>query len=475
MAAAQLQEAAGWLALALPLLLVLALVPRARNAHLAAGVLDCAARPLAELPALSLLPLYLFVPISAALAGWFSTVVYLAAPSPFPAPQSAPSATGVWLWPLALAFPIALGQLLLHWQYVAVAGAVAAWFHEPEHAAAAAARERAAAGRLGPLATPPTPDGAPSAAAVGAVAVGVARPRASLWCSPPPRAPPRRRRRKLLLPPVHAAPRRDASPCARARRSARSRAPSACSAAAAATSTAARSCNSCCTGRSAAARPRAARAATGGWWRARRSARRSPSPIRRPRRRRPPPPEGGDAEAPASSRPATPKPPPRRLAGLLSAGARCERLYLASAGPLRAARSHTLYFLALGKWVVAGGCGLGGALTIGAAPPSQLLWPLWPTLVIVVGAYLIAAAAFTVAEAASEAVVQCYCEEALQTADDRQKEGKGGRIVGSLWEAPPPANERAKLGGSDQPTTTYGTTALETSLLMGAAANTNSL
>ena len=160
---------------------------------------------------------------------------------------------------------------------------------------------------------------------------------------------------------------------------------------------------------------------------------------------------------------------------LLSAGARCERLYLASAGPLRAARSHTLYFLALGKWVVAGGCGLGGALTIGAAPPSQLLWPLWPTLVIVVGAYLIAAAAFTVAEAASEAVVQCYCEEVLQTADDRQKEGKGGRIVGSLWEAPPPANERAKLGGSDQPTTTYGTTALETSLLMGAAANTNSL
>ena len=185
--------------------------------------------------------------------------------------------------------------------------------------------------------------------------------------------------------------------------------------------------------------------------------------------------EGGDAEAPASSRPATPKPPPERLAGLLSAGARCERLYLASAGPLRAARSHTLYFLALGKWVVAGGCGLGGALTIGAAPPSQLLWPLWPTLVIVAGAYLIAAAAFTVAEAASEAVVQCYCEEALQAADDRQKEGKGGRIVGSLWEAPPPANERAKLGGSDQPTTTYGTTALETSLLMGAAANTNSL
>ena len=76
---------------------------------------------------------------------------------------------------------------------------------------------------------------------------------------------------------------------------------------------------------------------------------------------------------------------------------------------------------------------------------------------------------------ASEAGNRVADLEALQAADDRQKEGKGGRIVGSLWEAPPPANERAKLGGSDQPTTTYGTTALETSLLMGAAASTNSL
>ena len=475
-AAAQLQEAAGWLALALPLLLVLALVPRARNAHLAAGVLDCAARPLAELPALSLLPLYLFVPISAALAGWFSTVVYLAAPSPFPAPQSAPSATGVWLWPLALAFPIALGQLLLHWQYIAVAGAVAAWFHEPEHAAAAAARERAAAGRLGPLATPPTPDGAPSW-----------RLRWALWrsgwlalghhfgelaaaaCLLPAAGG-----LKLLLPPVHAAPRRDASPYARA--------------ALGTIQGALRVLGCCCRNVDGGALvqlvlhgPIGGSEAEGGPRRNRRMVAGatvgSPLTVPDPAAEAPAPAasEGGDAEAPVSSRPATPKPPPERLAGLLSAGARCERLYLASAGPLRAARSHTLYFLALGKWVVAGGCGLGGALTIGAAPPSQLLWPLWPTLVIVAGAYLIAAAAFTVAEAASEAVVQCYCEEALQTADDRQKEGKGGRIVGSLWEAPPPANERAKLGGSDQPTTTYGTTALETSLLMGAAANTNSL
>ena len=75
-----LQFALGWAAVGGVALLVLTLYTRARHAPLAAALLATAAKPLAELPQLLVLPLYLFVLIGAPLSSWITAVVFLASP-----------------------------------------------------------------------------------------------------------------------------------------------------------------------------------------------------------------------------------------------------------------------------------------------------------------------------------------------------------------------------------------------------------
>ena len=77
------------------------------------------------------------------------------------------------------------------------------------------------------------------------------------------------------------------------------------------------------------------------------------------------------------------------------------------------------------KWTIAFGCGLVAwvCLTAPGAPP--LLSPLWPTTLVVCGAYFLASAAITVPEAVVETVLQSYCEDVLHSAASKEDAKSG--------------------------------------------------
>ena len=317
------------------------------------------------------------------------------------------------------------------------------------------------------LATPPTPTArrrggcGGSCGAVGVVALGRA------LVSSPPLAPPPHRRRgtPLLLPPVHAAPPPHASPPLRARRGA---------------SSALRVLGCCCRNVDGGALvqlvqrgPIGEREAEGAPRRNRRmvagatvDAPPLPSPSRRPRRRRPPPRRAATPRR-RSRRAGDAAPPPERLAGLLSAGARCERLYLASPGP-RAPRaaSSTSSRSASGSSPAAAASaapsGGRGAAVLHVAVAAV-------AAVIVAGAYLIAAprspSPSGVGRLSSSATAR---RRSRPPTTARRRVGAADRGVALGGAA---ARQRARQARRLGPAArAYGTTASPRGLLMGAAA-----
>ena len=130
MVSATFQLSAGWAVVLGFVLLVIVLATRARHAPVAASLIGTAAAPLLAMPALLLLPLYLFVAVGGPLAAWVSSVVYVSAPCAAGEECSALAEAMRTGWPLTLLAPLWIASAVVAWTYVTVAGAAGCWYKE---------------------------------------------------------------------------------------------------------------------------------------------------------------------------------------------------------------------------------------------------------------------------------------------------------------------------------------------------------